>query len=142
MRDHTCDVPVISSDLYPTLLELAGLPLLPQQHLDGISLAPLLHGEAELQRDAIYWHFPHYSNHGMQSPGGAIRAGDYKLLEYFENDTIQLFNLREDLAEQHDLSLQLPAKVAELRSMLHAWRKQVSAQMMPENPDYRLTDKE
>ncbi len=139
---HTCDVPVISNDLYPTLLELAGLPLLPQQHLDGISLAPLLHGEAELHRDAIYWHFPHYSNHGMQSPGGAIRAGDYKLLEYFENDTVQLFNLREDLAEQHDLSLQQPAKVAELRSMLHAWRKQVAAQMMPENPDYRLTDKE
>lgn len=119
-----------------------GLPLLPQQHLDGISLAPLLRGETGLQREALYWHFPHYSNHGMQSPGGAVRAGDYKLLEYFENETVQLFNLREDLAEQHDLSSQQPKKVAELRSMLHAWRDQVSAQGMPINPDYRLTDKE
>ena len=139
---HTCDVPVIINDLYPTLLDLAGLPLLPQQHLDGISLAPLLCGEAELQREALYWHFPHYSNHGMQSPGGAVRAGDYKLLEYFENNTVQLFNLREDLAEQHDLSQQQPEKVAELRSMLHAWRNQVSAQMMPVNPDYRPTNNE
>lgn len=139
---HSCDVPVITNDLYPTLLELAGLPLLPQQHVDGISLASLLRGETELQREALYWHFPHYSNHGMQSPGGAVRVGAYKLLEYFENDTVQLFNLREDLAEQHDLSQQQPEKVTELRTMLHAWRDQVSAQMMPANPDYRPTDKE
>ncbi len=77
----------------------------------------------QLEREAIYWHFPHYSNHGMQSPGGAVRAGDYKLLEYFENNTVQLFNLRDDIGEQNDLSQVEPDKVARLRAMLHAWRK-------------------
>jgi arylsulfatase A-like enzyme len=73
----------------------------------------------------------------MQSPGGAIRSGDYKLLEYFENNTVQLFNLREDLEEQNDLANSQPEKAAELRTMLHAWRKDVSAEMMPPNPDYK-----
>jgi arylsulfatase A-like enzyme len=72
----------------------------------------------------------------MQSPGGAIRAGDYKLLEYFENETVQLFNLKGDIGEQHDLSDSEPEKVAELRAKLHAWRKRVSAQTMERNPDY------
>ena len=66
---------------------------------DGISMVPLLKGEEKLDRDAIYWHFPHYSNHGMQSPGGAVRSDDYKLLEYYEDGTIQLFNLKEDIGE-------------------------------------------
>jgi arylsulfatase A-like enzyme len=72
----------------------------------------------------------------MQSPGGAVRAGDYKLLEYFENNSVQLFNLREDIGEQRDLSTTLPAKAAELRKMLHTWRNAVSARMMEPNPDY------
>ena len=72
----------------------------------------------------------------MQSPGGAVRAGDYKLLEYYENNTVQLFNLREDIGEQNDLSQVEPAKVARLRAMLHAWRKAVSARMMEPNPEY------
>jgi arylsulfatase A len=132
-----CDVPVISTDLYPTILEMVGLPLRPQQHADGMSLAPLVKGADSLDRDAIYWHFPHYSNHGMQSPGGAVRAGDYKLLEYFENNTVQLFHLRHDLGEQQDLSQAEPDKVARLRGMLHQWRQDVSARMMPPNPEYR-----
>jgi arylsulfatase A-like enzyme len=72
----------------------------------------------------------------MQSPGGAIRSGDYKLLEYYENGTVQLFNLREDLGEQKDLSRSQPERAAELRAKLHAWRNDVSARMMPPNPDY------
>ena len=90
-----------------------------------------------MTRQAIYWHFPHYSNHGMHSPGGAIRAGDYKLLEYFENNTVHLFNLKEDIGEQQDLARAQPAKAAELRRMLHAWRKKVGARMQVPNPDYR-----
>ena len=74
------DVPVISTDLYPTILEMAGVPQRPEQHQDGVSLVPLLKGENHLDRKALFWHFPHYSNHGMQSPGGAIRQGDFKLL--------------------------------------------------------------
>ena len=127
---------VISTDFYPSILEMVGLPLQPKQHADGVSFAPLVKGARTLDREAIYWHFPHYSNHGMQSPGGAVRAGDYKLLEYYENNTVQLFNLREDISEQNDLSRAEPAKVTQLRTMLHAWRNDVSAQMMVPNPEY------
>jgi arylsulfatase A-like enzyme len=97
----------------------------------------LLQGATELPREAIYWHFPHYSNHGMQSPGGAVRAGDYKLIEYFENNTVQLFNLRDDPGEQHDLAREDPESAARLRAMLHRWRETVSAAMMESNPEYR-----
>ena len=131
-----CDVPVISTDFYPTLLELAGLPPLPKQHVDGVSLVPLLKGQKQLDREAIYWHFPHYSNHGMQSPGGAVRSGDFKLLEYYERGTVQLFNLKTDLGEQNDLAKSQPAKADQLRKMLHAWRQRVSAKMMMPNPNY------
>jgi arylsulfatase A-like enzyme len=137
VRDVVCDVPVISTDFYPSLLEMSSLPLLPEQHSDGVSIVPLLKGEDQLEREAIYWHFPHYSNHGMQSPGGAVRFGDYKLLEYFENNTVQLFDLRQDIGEQNDLSLEMPEKTSELRTMLHTWRERVSAQMMLPNPDYQ-----
>ncbi len=135
-RGTVCDVPVISTDFYPSLLEMAGLPLAPEQHMDGTSFAPLLKGEKGPDRKAIYWHFPHYSNHGMQAPGGAVRSGSYKLLEYYENGTVQLFNLDDDLGEQHDLAQAEPEKANELRAMLHAWRKDVSAQMMAPNPEY------
>ena len=135
-----CDVPVISTDFYPTILEMVGVPLDPQQHADGVSLAGLVRGDGSLDRDAVYWHFPHYSNHGMQSPGGAVRAGDYKLLEYFENNTVQLFNLREDIGEQHDLARTKPHIASRLRKMLHVWRKDVAARMMVPNPEYRTTD--
>ena len=87
-----------------------------------------------LEGKAIYWHFPHYSNHGMQSPGGAIRLGDYKLLDYFENNAIQLFNLKEDPGEQKDLARTQPEKAARLLAMLRAWREDVSAQMPMRRP--------
>lgn len=135
-RSTVCDVPVMSTDLFPSLLEMAGLPGLPEQHVDGLSLVPLLQGATELPREALYWHFPHYSNHGMQSPGGAVRCGDLKLIEYFENNTVQLFNLREDPGEQRDLAQMEIQSAARLRAMLHHWRERVSAQKMEANPDY------
>ncbi len=133
-----CNVPVISTDFLPTILEMTGLSLQPNQNdIDGLSIVPLLKEQKEAQKEiterAIYWHFPHYSNHGMQSPGGAIRYGDYKLIEYFENNTVQLFNLKTDQEEQKDLSRSEPEKVHEMRTMLHHWRKKVNAQMMSEN---------
>lgn len=128
--------PVISTDFFPTILNMLGLPLMPKQHADGVSIVPLMKGKTHLDRKAIFWHFPHYSNHGMQSPGGAVRSGDYKLLEYYENNTVQLFNLANDPGEQHDLSASMPAKVKELKAMLHEWRKKVGARMMKPNPDY------
>ena len=87
-----------------------------------------LRGES-FERGAIYWHFPHYSNHGMQSPAGAIREGDYKLIEYFENGTVQLFNLKKDLGEQNDLATAESERAAKLLGKLRAWRKEVDAKM-------------
>ncbi|HEX7014800.1 MAG TPA: sulfatase/phosphatase domain-containing protein, partial [Cyclobacteriaceae bacterium] len=111
-------------------------PLLPEQHVDGKSIVPLLQGASTLDREAIYWHFPHYSNHGMQSPGGAIRYGNLKLLEYYENGTVQLFDLAKDPGELNDISKENPEQVKKLRDMLHEWRKSVNAQMMVPNPEY------
>ena len=137
-RGYVCDVPVVSTDFYPTILEMVGLEAMPDQHPDGLSITSLVQGGKSLARDGIYWHFPHYSNHGMQSPGGAIRVGDWKLLEYFENGNVQLFNLKTDIGEQRDLALKKPEKVAELRQQLHTWREEVGANMMPPNPNYQM----
>lgn len=135
-RGATCDVPVISTDFYPTILEMIGVPARPEQQTDGVSLAGLVKGETKLEREAIYWHFPHYSNHGMQSPGGAIRWKNYKLLDYFENNTVQLFDLPNDPGEQHDLASERPEIAARLQGMLKDWRTRVDAPMMEPNPMY------
>ncbi|MDE0821626.1 MAG: sulfatase-like hydrolase/transferase, partial [Opitutales bacterium] len=119
---------ITGTDHYPTLLEMMGLPLLPKQHVDGRSFVPALKGRAH-DRGAIYWHFPHYSNHGYQSPGGAIRLGNYKLLEYYENGSVQLFDLKNDLGEQNDLSKEKPVTARKLLKMLHDWRREVDAKM-------------
>lgn len=136
------DVPVISTDFYATILDMLGLSPLThgEDGVDGKSLVPILEGEdqgaKEIEDRPLFWHFPHYSNHGAQSPGGAVRYGDYKLIEYYENNKVQLFNLKEDPGEQHDLAASNPAKVNELRTMLHEWRKKVDAEMPVPNPDY------
>jgi arylsulfatase A-like enzyme len=119
---------VTGTDFYPTLLEMIGMPTLPNQHVDGVSFLPALRGKAH-DRGAIYWHFPHYSNHGYQSPGGAIRLGKYKLLEYYENGSVQLFDLEKDIGEQNDLSKAKPNVKAKLLKMLHEWRREVDAKM-------------
>ncbi len=119
---------VTGTDYYPTLLEMLGMPAMPKQHVDGKSFVPALN-EQDYERGAVYWHFPHYSNHGYQSPGGAIRLGNYKLLEYYENGTVQLFDLENDLGETRDLSKRLPEVTQKLRNKLHAWRKMVDAKM-------------
>ncbi|UCD49174.1 MAG: sulfatase [Phycisphaerales bacterium] len=123
-----CDETVTSTDFYPTMLEMAGLPLRPAQHVDGVSLVPLLKKTGTLQRDAIYWHYPHYHGSGNR-PSGAVRAGDYKLIEWYEDGHVELYNLRDDLSEQKDLAAAEPAKTAELRQMLHAWRNRMNGKM-------------
>jgi uncharacterized sulfatase len=126
-----CHTPVSSVDFVPTMLELAGLE--PPGDLDGTSLVPLLTGEGKLDRDAIYWHYPHYHH---TTPAGAIRAGDWKLIEYFDDDHVELYNLRDDLGETEDLASKKPEKAGELRNQLAAWRKSVGARMPAKNPDY------
>lgn len=126
----TCETPVTSTDFYPTLLELAGLP--PQQ-VDGMSLVPLLKGDL-LARGPLFWHYPHYGNQGG-APGGVVRDGDWKLIEWYEGN-VELFNLAKDIEEENNLAAETPAKVKELQSKLAAWRKQVGAVMPTPNPSF------
>ncbi|MCA9004863.1 MAG: sulfatase [Planctomycetaceae bacterium] len=128
-----CDEPVITTDFYPTILDLAGLPLKPQQHLDGVSLKPFLQGEEPLKRDALYWHYPHYSNQGG-IPGGAIRMGDWKLIERFEDGQVHLYHLKEDLGEKQDLSAKYPKRVAAMREQLHKWYQETDAKFLQAKP--------
>lgn len=129
-----CSDPVISVDYFPTLLQLAGLPLRPEQHLDGVSFFPLLRGEKRQERP-LFWHYPHYSNQGG-GPGGAVRLGDFKLIEAYEDMGGELYNVKNDPGEHTDLSALMPEKVAQLREQLHSWRREVGARMPTTNPDY------
>jgi len=133
-----CNEPVISTDFYPTMLEMAGLPLKPKQHQDGLSLVPLLKQQGSLNRKALYWHFPHYHGSGNR-PSGAIRAGDYKLIEWFEDGEIELYNLKDDLSEKHNLARTMPQKANELKQMLHTWREKVGANMPRPNSEWKST---
>jgi len=128
--------PIISNDFYPTILEMAGLSSRPQQHSDGISFLPILKGtEASLNREALFWHYPHYSNQGG-APGGAIRMGDFKLIEFYEDNHVELYNLKDDIGETKDLSDLDPERGDRLREQLESWRQSVDAKMPVENPDY------
>ena len=127
-----CSEPVSSIDFYPTMLELAGVPPKPDHHVDGISLVPLLKGRSVKQR-SLFWHYPHYGNQGG-APGGAIRDGDWKLIEWYENSELELFNLKEDIGEHNNLAKQYPERVRLLHSKLKAWRQTVKAKMPVDNP--------
>jgi arylsulfatase A-like enzyme len=130
-----CQVPVISTDFYPTLLEMAGLPLRPKQHLDGVSLASLIKTGWPPERKAMFWHYPHYSNQGGP-PGCAVRAGDWKLLRFFEDKGVELYNLKNDPGERHDLAAMQPEKISELNALLDGFLKDTGAAMMRPNPVY------
>lgn len=129
------DHPTIGTDIYPTLLDIADLPPRPQQHLDGVSIVAALKGQPLPQRP-LFWHYPHYSNQGG-GPSAAIRVGDFKLIEDFEDHHALLFNLREDLGERNDLSKRLPDQTADLLKQLHAWQKSVDAAFPTPNPAYK-----
>ena len=135
-----CDAPIISTDYYPTLLQMAGLPLRPEQHQDGASLVPLLNGGDRPPRP-LFWHYPHYGNQGGR-PVGVVRAGDYKLIEWYEDMRVELYNIRDDMGEKHDLASQKPQEVVALRKQLHAWRDEVKAVMPTPNPAYRPATRE
>lgn len=123
-----CRVPVLSTDFYPTMLEMAGLPLRPDQHQDGESLVPLLRGGQELERTALYFHFPHYHGSGNR-PSGAVRMGDFKLLEWFEDGSVELYHLGDDPGERRNLAEELPRMTEDLGSRLASWRLRVGARM-------------
>lgn len=131
----TCATPVIHTDFFPTILQLAGLPLRPLQHMDGVSLAPLLAGGAIKPRP-LFWHYPHYGNQGGE-PSSVIRKGDWKLIHYWEDGRNELYCLPKDIGEQHDLAVQEAARTAELWSELQAWLKETGARIPQPNPEYR-----
>ncbi len=128
------DTPVVSMDFYPTILEIAGLPARPGQHLDGVSLASVLKGGGEPKRDALFWHYPHYSNQGG-FPGGAVRMGDWKLVERYEDGRVSLFNLKDDIGERNDLADKEATRVKRMREKLHAWYREVDAKFLQAKGD-------
>jgi len=131
-----CAEPVISTDFYPTMLEMAGLDPRPKQHIDGVSLVPLLKGKKSLDREAIYWHYPHYGNQGGFT-GGVVRMGDYKLVENYTESSIELYNLKNDIGEKNNLAEKMPKRTAKLKAMLENWRKEVDAKMPTPNPNLK-----
>jgi arylsulfatase A-like enzyme len=138
--DTTCDAPVITIDFYPTILEITGIEKPANHILDGESFVPLLTGEKGLNRKAIFWHMPAYlpARGGFRTtPAGVVRAGDYKLIEYFEDNRIELYNLKDDIGEQNNLAENIPAKAKELHDLLKNWRNFVNAPVPKEpNPEY------
>lgn len=136
---RTSDEPVNSVDLYPTLLAVTGAAAPQGYQLDGASYAALLSGDSasKATRPPLYWHFPGYLGAGQgtwrTTPGGAIRAGDWKLIEYFEDGESKLYNLRDDVGERNNLAAAQPERVAELHKQLSAWREAVGAPMPTKN---------
>lgn len=131
-----CDAPISSIDLYPTFLELAGLHPPQGQVLDGVSLMPVFQGAADLVRSRLFWHFPCYV--GKATPSSAVREGDFKLIEFFEDGgRRELYNLRTDPNEERDLAATMPDKAAALYRTLQAWQSETgAANPRGANPNY------
>lgn len=159
-RSGVTDTLAIGTDLYPTLLELCGLPLRPDQHIDGLSLAPVLIGsntetdldpnddsdsndadertEQELdnlKNRRLFWHYPHYGNQGGE-PSSIIRRGDWKLIFYYEDDRMELYNVADDIGEQTDVAAEVPEITRSLREELDNWLRETEAERPTVNPDF------
>lgn len=133
-KESTVGVPIASIDYFPTILDLAGIDV--DLHFDGVSLVPLLKNEGSIDRAALFWHYPHY--HGSNNrPSGSVRAENYKLITWFEDKSIELYDLSNDIKEANDISQEMPNKVRELYSMLEKWHKDVGAKMPVQNMQYR-----
>ncbi len=133
------DEPILSIDYYPTILKLTGAPGVEEHNdeVDGLDLGPVLADpEVELDRDALYWHYPHY-HPGGAVPHSAIRMRDWRLVEFHNGMRVELYNLQEDLGETQDLAEERPEVRDRLRDRLHAWRERLDAQMPTPNPDYK-----
>jgi arylsulfatase A-like enzyme len=127
------DAPVLNTDWIPTLLELAGQPA--PAGLDGVSLAALLTGSGPAPRRPLFWHFPHYTNQGSR-PSGAVREDTWMLVEFYDDETVELYDLAADVRETRNLAPQNPERAARMRAALAAWRQQVNAQGNTPNPNY------
>lgn len=130
----SCATPVIGADFLPTLAHVAGAGPAPQP-CDGLDIGALFRASAAPQRDALYWHYPHYSDQGG-TPSGAVREGDWKLIEFFEDEHVELYNLALDPGEQYDFSSSFAPKAEYLRRKLGDWRARMNAAMPTPNPSY------
>lgn len=134
VKGQAIDAPVINTDLYPTLLALAGLPQNRGQHKDGVDLVPLL-TKGRMPERSLYWHYPHYGNQ-KGSPASAIRSGNWKLIYWYEDQHCELYNLKEDLAEANDLAPVKKELAQKLKTALQAWLKKENAKYPASNPAY------
>jgi arylsulfatase A-like enzyme len=135
-KGATSDVPAMSIDLFPTLVELCGLaPQREKPAWDGVSVAPALLEKGPVNRDTLYWHYPHY-HPGGATPYSAVRSGDWRLVEFQEDGKVELYNLKDDIGESKDLAGLQPKKRDDLLAMLRNWRTEVGAQMPAPNPNY------
>jgi arylsulfatase A-like enzyme len=133
----TCDVPVSGIDFWPTLLELAGVPMPAGQSVDGLSLVPLLHGQQapRISGRSLYWHYPHYGNQGGE-PSSIIRRGPWKLIHYWEDGRDELYNLQDDPGERTDVAADRAEVAAALREDLDAWLSATNARLPEPDPQY------
>ncbi len=127
------EVPVSTIDFFPTILELTGTPS-DGFNFDGVSLLPVMMGDS-LEQRPLFWHYPHYSNQGGD-PGSAVRLGNYKLIDNFESAKRELYDLKKDISEEHDISQEQPEKTEELYNLLNDWRLKSGAKMMDSNPKW------
>ncbi|MCM8536224.1 MAG: sulfatase [Lentisphaeraceae bacterium] len=134
------EVPATGTDFYPTILELAGLKLKPNQHQDGVSLVPLFKGENISKRD-LFWHYPHYGNQGGE-PSSIIRSGNWKLIHYYEDGRDELYNLSSDIGEQTDVLKQNPEMAKQLRQKLNSWLKETDARIPQQDSRFNAKLKE
>jgi len=146
-KGTSSDVPVTSLDFFPTLLEVAGIAKVAGKVLDGTSLMPVLTGRGSIAERPLFWHFPIYLEGGngetqdtifRTRPGSSIRLGDWKLIQYFEDNDLELYNLRKDTGEKYNRISSEPRKAAELLGILEKWRKDTKAPVPTDlNPQYK-----
>jgi len=140
-KSGTCNTLATGTDFYPTLLEMCGLPAKPDQHVDGRSLVPLLKGETDspaaksLAKRAIFWHYPHYSNQGGD-PSSIMRRGDWKLISYHEDNSLELYNVKQDIGEQTNVASQHPEVVGKMKTELDRWLQETEARMPVVNKNF------
>ncbi len=144
------DFPVSQLDFYPTILDMAGIPKPADKILDGASILPVLNQSGDLEERPLFWHFPVYLEAYVKNdsatqdplfrtrPGSAVRLGDWKLIQYFENNDIELYNLKEDIGEVNNVAESNPEKTKELIEILEGWREKTVAPVPEQlNPDYQ-----
>ena len=130
---RACDAVVTTSDLAPTILSVAGVDPPADRELDGVSLVPVLKGECDAARTSVFWHYPHYHH---STPAGAVRSGRYKLIQYYGDGPVELYDLREDVGETRDLAAEMPEQTNELLALLAAYRAETGAKLPAPNPRF------